>query len=664
MLQLTINGLPAVIKKGTSFKLTRENPALSEQGDYTFEVTLPLRGCPGNRAIYGHAHRIESPLPDILKELPFRLASPLVTLTGTARATSLTQDEIKVQLVAGRSEANLKTTDDDGNDIYIDEMDLGKIFDEYDIPALTDGECRNITNMKTLADYLIWKGPSTGTASEHGGYGETSATFFPVVDASNTETDGEGYSYSPYYRNNHTYQAKYDYATGETAGDGYQDGEWRVDYDMLSVGMRSFTDSGEDSYKYNISPQPRLWECMRRVLRAAGYTLAESDDSFMRNLIVITTARSVDYKDLLPHWTLSQFIKEFNNFFATVIVFHDDKTAEVRPRADFYGDDFETVTETAGTLTTEFPDESAASYSSSGNVDYDWPDDDDMLRLPDEVWENATAKYLEDGSAVREAYAALTTEQKKKSDFLLIDTVLGNTYASLQNVSTEEWQLTTVDIYPPLLRDTTTRDISTSLKIVPARMTNNCPVLALSDGHPTLLASTMEQPGEYSVNSAINSDSPAASSDSTSTTKEKKDYIEVAYAPGTITAAHLKATTKTDGSYQYFPIAAGVMVQHNANSNLLETFHYKDTATPQCPVYGPFRLTDTSTAFMRVNAIDESELANTRIERQIQFIAHRPLDVTKPFLIRSRPYICAKLEYTITPDRVSPLVTGYFHPLL
>ena len=45
MLQLTIGGLPAVLKAGTSIKLTRENPFFSDAGDYTLEVTLPLDGC-------------------------------------------------------------------------------------------------------------------------------------------------------------------------------------------------------------------------------------------------------------------------------------------------------------------------------------------------------------------------------------------------------------------------------------------------------------------------------------------------------------------------------------------------------------------------------------------------------------------------------------------
>ncbi len=52
MIQLYIDGKPAVIKSGTSFKFYRENIYFTDAEDYTLDVTLPLQGCPENLAIF------------------------------------------------------------------------------------------------------------------------------------------------------------------------------------------------------------------------------------------------------------------------------------------------------------------------------------------------------------------------------------------------------------------------------------------------------------------------------------------------------------------------------------------------------------------------------------------------------------------------------------
>jgi len=644
MLHLLINSLPAVIKDGTSFKLTRENPAFSEQGDYTFEVTLPLRGCPENIAIYGPLHRPETALSDALISLPFQLIAPLLTLSGTARVTAVTEEEVKVQLVAGRSEANLKTTDTNGNDIYIDELPLGKIFDEYDIATLTKGECDNITTFESLCKYLKFVGPTTGSGlpSQHGPYTETSATFFPVWSAADKDdTTAQNYN-SDLYRNIHWLMAISDAEENDNYSDLYPDGSWRLDPHILVDGC------GADTY--NVSPQPRLWECLRRILLACGFTLKENTNLFLRSVIIIPTARSINYADLLPHWTLSEFIKEFNNFFSTIIVFHEDHTAEVRFRSDFYTSELQSVTEITDETDADLSEESASGNASTGNVDYDWQQTDDMLRLPDEVYENVPLTDFASYTALAAAYEALTSTEKAASSFLYRDTSTGYVYASLQDADTSSWQLQRVDYYPPLLRDTSTRDITTTLKIIPARCTTNYN-LRFQWGVPVLLSSKMETHGSYSVNTAINSESEAAGNDNTTT--EKNDFIEVACATGTVTAQTTTGVT--------VPIPLAVMVQHNADSNLPEFVSFTDSGTPQSPAGGPFRLQDTT--FMHIATLNEEELITTRVERTFHFLSAPQLDITKTFLIRSRPYLCHKLEYTIQPDRINPLVTGYFYPL-
>ena len=77
MLQLLLNNKPATIKTGTTFKLNRVNPYFDDQGDYTFEVQLPLQGSPQILAIFGPLHRPELSHTHLIgTSLPFQLIAP------------------------------------------------------------------------------------------------------------------------------------------------------------------------------------------------------------------------------------------------------------------------------------------------------------------------------------------------------------------------------------------------------------------------------------------------------------------------------------------------------------------------------------------------------------------------------------------------------------
>lgn len=101
-----------------SIKLTRENPYFTQSESYTLDVTLPM-DILQNRSFFQNIQRMER------SKQPQHMKCRLVVdnhpvLTGTARVTQVTQESVKVQLVGGNSETNLK-----GGQLYIDEMDMG-----------------------------------------------------------------------------------------------------------------------------------------------------------------------------------------------------------------------------------------------------------------------------------------------------------------------------------------------------------------------------------------------------------------------------------------------------------------------------------------------------------------------------------------------------------
>lgn len=740
MLQLYIDNLPAVVKNGTTFKLTRENPAFSQQGDYTFEVTLPLAGCVENQRIYGPVHRIESKHRQLLTSKPFHLASPLVTLTGKATVQSVSEDEIKVQLTAGRSDSNFTATDSDGNDIYIDQLPLGTVFDEYDLrgeidAAFAKGKSYHfewfkdkITNSITLADYLCATG--NDFHRQHGTWRETSVVFYPFFladDEKTTENELNFHSlgYSVTKETHLADTAEAGTTTGDTASTATKQ-ELSGLYTQYTLGdrVRVWPKTHDDKVTFDIKevavfPQPRLYEILRRILEALGYTLLPFEDDFVRSVFILqhttdsasTSAdESIQYARMLPHVTVQEFITEFNNFFSTILTFDERRRATLHFRSDFYNTattddttgDTKTVelTDVEEELDVDFADESAANNSSTGNVDYDWPTTDDQLRLPDEVWERARILHFADYKKATTYYNALTTAQKEASDFLLIDDSTGYVYASLKPANADTYQLARVDYYPPLIRDDTSRDITTTLKIVPARMTRisdggshmNTTTDYATDPIPILVSTTSYGTAATSininVNATINPDNSSSdddsSSDETSTT-EASEYIEVALGLGDVATSEgayfmtsevenfdkYSITWKDEsgmtigGEYpeytttfylsappQLVPVPLSVPYFKNELTGLLDKLKIELGSNHPVTGANPFLLTDSGE--MHLTGQGPLELITTRIEHCFKFLATKPIDITAPFLIHGRRYACHKLEYTIHPDYVAP----------
>jgi hypothetical protein len=119
-MQVIINNKVAAVKSGSSFEYVSENRLFGGGDDYTFAITLPLAGCAVNQAIFGHINRADVVAKRIRFDCEIRCRN-LVRL-GTATITEITESEVKIQFLAGRSEQNF---DDTWDKVYINELDLG-----------------------------------------------------------------------------------------------------------------------------------------------------------------------------------------------------------------------------------------------------------------------------------------------------------------------------------------------------------------------------------------------------------------------------------------------------------------------------------------------------------------------------------------------------------
>ena len=65
---LTINGIQAALKKGSSIEYVSENRLFTDADDYSMEIELPLADCPRNLGIFGHLTRKDVDMGDIFFE--------------------------------------------------------------------------------------------------------------------------------------------------------------------------------------------------------------------------------------------------------------------------------------------------------------------------------------------------------------------------------------------------------------------------------------------------------------------------------------------------------------------------------------------------------------------------------------------------------------------
>lgn len=119
-MQILIDGRPAVLKSDTSFDYVAENRLFGGADDYTLAITLPLADCPQNLAIFGHINRKDVKAQKLRYDCEIRCADFLKF--GTVTITEISEKDIKVQFLAGRSEQNF---DKKFDEIYINELTLG-----------------------------------------------------------------------------------------------------------------------------------------------------------------------------------------------------------------------------------------------------------------------------------------------------------------------------------------------------------------------------------------------------------------------------------------------------------------------------------------------------------------------------------------------------------
>ena len=686
MITLLLDNKKAIIKNGSSIKLTRENPFFTDSGDYTLDVVLPLQGCIENQRIFGVLHYGSMSHKKLAsKVFSFKLYTEILSLEGRAVVTNVTHEEVKVQLLSGNSALNFDSLGEKGEK-YIDELDLGRVYGEEWDASHPDEE-------QTAMGTIKWLYSAAFTANQreeklHGTLSKTDCVFFPVY----SQADGA-------FANLHEYSYWGEAVWVEADKKRYwrDDGEsYMFPFDEWSQHLPNSTKDlvqiTLDEANIVFAPQPYLAVIVERVLKELGYTLNPKANAlrsgWFAQIFIANAREAIHYADCLPHWTVKEFFDELRNTYGMIVLVSGTQATIVSRSTLYTSRQPIEIKNAIDERNTDIDTESEQKDTTSGNVGYDFTESTDQwLCIGEDAYESMKVLKVRDADLVK-TFNNLTEEEREQSNVLLYATDSNSRYGIFKKLDGVNFIFPEVDQIGPLFRDDDFK-VDTRLKIVPCFMAEDIPVNRVKRDWGTAIL-------EYSQSSVYPVDP----------TKPELDGAEYGgfHVPFLITADTRMASTRSPYNL-YKAIMEGVDTteEENAKQEVMEVacncgLRYSQTFFPNVN-YQPELTKAVSipypvgVPFMRSRFTDrEPNLAINHVANCYQFLLHYPnspmnlcltggkLDIdtrvlrqisftdnqTNPnslFYIGGRKYACQKIEVTIDENGVQPLKKGFFYEI-
>ena len=684
MIELFLDGKPAVLKDNVSIKLTRENVYFTKNGSYTYDVELPLQ-VKENRDIFGSINRIDTITEYHVFHAVLRVDNK-VLLDGKAVINQVTENAVKVQLLGGNSEMNFYTK---GEELYVDELDLGDWMHELSyqpVPqpaekgtavyrAVLDWmECVDIRFLnkpdsqdptKAQSAFEWWR--DRWWAYDHSqGYDayDNRGVAFPVI---NTNSEWNSYCEEGLLCNEIVMRMH------------GSDGNYGRYFPEYRLGWENQVERSDGTPQVCPSYMPMLCRTIRKVLDAVGYEIdipglqrLYTDNTLFRRIFIVTANNRIDIAKALPHWTVNEFLTQVERFLG--VVFEVDeitKTCTLVSHQTWWTDTPLPIEEIVDEYTSEVSKEDTSDVS-NGNIGYSMEDSE--FHLSDDILGAATPDNRFTSFAQMQTYlqnGASTDDKNKLFNVLGHQFILASIKDSSGNVT--EYYFKEVNQFGALMRQPDKKDIDVELKIVPATTTlQNVPFVHTSsytqDGKTyyvelkidevPMQILTIEGPsdvGEKLLVRAADSVKTDLESliegETTVDSASEIDKMFVAYVPERMTAIYNEDMSCV-GEYPvvqpcsaYEVKRSGYGNKHISAQNFLTLQKLQDKET----------IGNTSFA--------DGTVIDTTVKYCIKFISNEVLKPTRAFLIHGQRFACEKLEYNITAKGVSPLVTGYFYKL-
>lgn len=619
MITCVINGMAAYPAASQSIKLTYANQYVTDDGEYSYDINFPM-SIMDNRRVFHNVSRFDvSKVTQKFNDCKLYVSGRLI-LSGVGTIISVTEAEIKLQIVGGKSRIKFN---DKLTKHYIDEIPFGTA----DKPGYTvDKGFSQKFKDKISEIYRLNEDKSEFLGAE-GRW-----CFMPVRDETN------------------------DLITNFVG----------VDRTKQFIGYNA-------PFIVNLAVQPNLMYIFRKVVEYEGYSLKRNDfDCKPWNLLYIASAyKTRELCKALPHWSCYTFIEEFRKLFNATIVFDDiKKTCSVINASELTTADSVEI-EPLDEYTTDYDEDGSLSTSSTANLEYNLGDSanrDNYEVISKKVFDSFEIVHSEElmGSDRQFASTTLLWSEKKKRQTIIEN--YGDYYIYVEDEDgNKKWKL--AGIWSPLIRDSASDDY-VDLNISPAAqvveninfksglMEDNyyekrCLLSIPNDKEPDSKECDIDEDGySYtSVQDALDDESML------DTSEDEQECMNIFFIlPGRVqTGDGTNTRLSWVGNKSRWP---QFMTDYRINYG----YRFSGIAFIDDAYYSLALCMKSEIGTTCLGSLHDNGLKiDNKNCLQVKFKSEVIPDPSNTYIIHNKKYVCEKIELEVKDDQIEPIFVGYFY---
>lgn len=619
MITCVINGMAAYPAASQSIKLTYANQYVTDDGEYSYDINFPM-SIMDNRRVFHNVSRFDvSKVTQKYNDCKLYVSGRLI-LSGVGTVISVTEAEIKLQIVGGKSRIKFN---DKLTKHYIDEIPFGTA----DKPGYTvDKGFSQKFKDKISEIYRLNEDKSEFLGAE-GRW-----CFMPVRDETND-------------------------LIANFVG---------VDKTKQFIGYNA-------PFIMNLAVQPNLMYIFRKVVEYEGYSLERNDfDCKPWNLLYIASAyKTRELCKALPHWSSYTFIEEFRKLFNATIVFDDiKKTCSVINASELTTADSVEI-ETLDEYTTDYDEDGSFSTSSTANLEYNLGDSanrDNYEVIPKKVFDSFEIVHSEElmGSDRQFASTTLLWSEKKKRQTIIEN--YGDYYIYVEDEDgNKNWKL--AGIWSPLIRDSASDDY-VDLNISPAAQVveninfksgllednyyeKRCLLSIPNDKEPDSKECDIDEDGySYtSVQDALDDESML------DTSEDEQECMNIFFIlPGRVqTVDGTNTRLSWVGNKSRWP---QFMTDYRINYG----YRFSGIAFIDDAYYSLALCMKSEIGTTCLGSLHDSGIKiDNKNCLQVKFKSNIIPDPSKAYIIHNKKFVCEKIEMEIKDDEIDKIYVGYFY---
>lgn len=618
MITCVINGMAAYPAASQSIKLTYANQYVTDDGEYSYDINFPM-SIMDNRRVFHNVSRFDvSKVTQKFNDCKLYVSGRLI-LSGVGTIISVTESEIKLQIVGGKSRIKFN---DKLTKHYIDEIPFGTA----DKPGYTvDKGFSQKFKDKISEIYRLNEDKSEFLGAE-GRW-----CFMPVRDETND-------------------------LIANFVG---------VDRTKQFIGYNA-------PFIMNLAVQPNLMHIFRKVVEYEGYTLKRNDfDCKPWNLLYIASAyKTRELRKALPHWSSYTFIEEFRKLFNATIVFDDiKKTCSVINASELTTADSVEI-EPLDEYTTDYDEDGSLSTSSTANLEYNLGDSanrDNYEVISKKVFNSFESFHSEEISLDNQFVSTTMLWSEKKKRQTIIEN-FGDYYIYVEDENGKKsWELS--GIWSPLIRDKSSDDY-VDLNISPAAQVvedinfktglledkyyeKRCLLSIPNNKEPDSKDCDIDEDGySYtSVQDALDDESML------DTTEDEQECMNIFFIlPGRVQIGGPNTTSLSwVGNKSRWP-------QFLTDYHINEDYRYSGIADIFYDFYSLSLRKKREIGATCLGSLHDNGLKiDNKNCLQVKFKSEVIPDPSNTYIIHNKKYVCEKIELEVKDDQIEPIFVGYFY---